>query len=50
MDEILADIAGYDPETHVVFAVYDPDSLIPNDGTFRADTEAKGRCSVIIAR
>jgi hypothetical protein len=47
---IAADLTKYPAAAFILFVVYDPQHMIPNDQTFRTDIEGKGRNRVLIIR
>jgi len=49
-DGIAADLTKYPVNAHILFVVYDPDGAITDQLRFREHFEAKGRCTVYIAR
>lgn len=49
-DGIAADLTKYPANAHILFVVYDPESAITDHLQFCQDFEAKGRCTVYIAR
>jgi hypothetical protein len=49
-DGMAADLTKYPESAHTLFIVYDPDGAISDPQQFCADFEAKGHCTVYIAR
>lgn len=50
IDEMAADLVNYGSESLILFLVYDPQSQIRSDITFRNDFTARGKCQVCIVR
>ncbi len=47
---IASDLTKYPLESHILFFVYDPDHAIKSDSVYKGEIEARGRCTVFIAR
>ena len=47
---MAADLSKYPQDKHILFVVYDPMRAIADDGVFRDDLEALGRCTVLVVR